>query len=133
MGLLRVYVSNCNILLSFQFLLYYLPPGKHPIRCSSSFSNLQLFFNDSPYTTALILPSTILSRNVNTCLSNVVPLFFLGHAYLRFCLYSDYQPQYAFLCELPLSLAGVQQLVLSIIFQLAQPPPASLLTLHQCL
>ena len=48
-------------------------------------------------------------------------------------LYSDYQPQYAFLCELPLSLAGVQQLFLSIIFQLAQPPPASLLALHQCL
>ena len=48
LGLLQVYESNCHILLSFQFLLYYLPLGKHPIRCSSSLSKLQLFFNDFP-------------------------------------------------------------------------------------
>ena len=83
-GLYQVYDSNCHILVSFQFLLNWLTQGKHPIRCSSSYSNLQLFFNDSPYTTALILPSTILSRNFNTCLSNVVLLFFMGHAHLRF-------------------------------------------------
>ena len=48
LGLLQVYVYNCHILLSVQFLLYYLPLDKHPIRCSSSLSKLQLFFDDFP-------------------------------------------------------------------------------------
>ena len=103
----QVYESNCHILLSFQFILNYLPQGKHPIGCSSSLSKLQLFFADSPYTTAHILPSTILSRNFNIWLSNVAPLFILGHAHLPyFSIFGLSAPFF-----IPLSLAGFQQLI----------------------
>ena len=110
-GLLQDYESNFHILLSFQFILNQLLQGKHPIGCSSSLSKLQLFFTDSPYTTALILQSTILSRNFNIWLSNVAPLFVLGHAHLPFFSIFGLSAHSSFLCELPLSLAGVQQLI----------------------
>ena len=130
-GLLQVCESNCHILLSFQFLLNSLPQGKIPSVVPLPSQN-QAVLHRFPYTTALILPSTILSRNFNIWLSNVVPLFsWIMHISLSF-LYSDYQPHSSILCELPLSLR-CSAIFLSVIFQLAQPPPASLLALHQCL
>ena len=60
-GLIQVYEFNSHILLSFQFLLYLLPQGKHPITATSVVPFLSLnsscSSSISPYTTALILPS----------------------------------------------------------------------------
>ena len=102
-------------------------PSVVPLPCLNSSCSSTI----SPFTTALILPSRIRSSNFNIWLGNVMPLYITDSFTSPFVYHiRTISPVFHSSVNFA-SLLQVFRNVLLTIFQLAQPPPASLLALHQ--